>query len=84
MRPTLLSTERDDGMTIRDEVDTLRLKAFRTNAEADRKAYFDRLSSLWQNYKIMPIDECAEAGARGFPFTDGFTTDRKEGLRALP
>lgn len=57
-------------MTIREELDALRLTAFKTNSQEDRAAYFERLSRLWQNFKIMPVDECAEAGATGFPFTD--------------
>lgn len=41
-------------MTLQDELHSLRLRAFRSNAEADKAAYYERLSLAFQRGELVP------------------------------
>lgn len=60
-------------MSERARLDAMRLKAFKTNKEEDKKEFYEELSRLFQNYKLVTVEEAARCGAKGFPF------DWKEG-----
>lgn len=58
--PRQCGLDRRNGKVTYEEIDALRLKAFMTNGDADRKAYFDGASKWFQDEVFRRMDHTAE------------------------